>query len=220
MQRPPSSQQQQQGRFTTDAPITSSPLAKGTSSTALNTNSTTTTVASQQVYFASVEEEQNRRLDIEIEQLLNSFRDVVKLAGFHETVRLPGMESDKVVEKDKFRTALDGCVAELRAATIVKSCENLFTLTHDLKTTLLLNDTDTLLRFNKHRADALNARKDKIKRRIVELNNDLSLAIWEMESALGGVGGGGKRDHDHFDHHHNKNNNGGDDYLGIDPMNI
>ncbi|CAG8536124.1 10202_t:CDS:2 [Ambispora gerdemannii] len=212
MQRPPS-QQQQQTRFTTDAPITSSSLTTGnTSSTALNKNSTTTTVASQQVFFARVEEDQNRRLDTEVEQLLNSFRDVVKLAGFHETVRLPGMESDKVVEKDKFRTALDGCVAELRAATIVKSCENLFTLTHDLKTTLLLNDTDTLLRFNKHRADALNARKAKIKRKIVELDKDLSIAIWEIESALGGVGGGRR-------YYQDKNNNGDDDSLEVfDPM--
>ncbi|KAG9304040.1 hypothetical protein G9A89_005950 [Geosiphon pyriformis] len=173
----------QPGRFITDAPITSS---VSTASTALNVESTTTTTTSQQAFFARAEEHLNQRLDSDVEQLLDCFKDIVRLASFTEIVRLPGTDFDKTVEKDKFRTALDGCAVELRAANIARSCENLFLLTHELKTTLLLNDTETLIRLRKQRTDELKRRKDKIKLKVIELDQELIEAIWEMESALGG----------------------------------
>ena len=68
----------------------------------------------------------------------------------------------------------------------VRSCESLLTMTHDLKATLLLNDTQTLMQLHENRRKALNARTLKIKSKIIQLNDAVSDAIWEMESVLGG----------------------------------
>jgi len=80
-------------------------------------------------------------------------------------VRMPGRSEDRPVDKDKYRNSLDGFVVELRAANLVRACETLLTMTHDLKATLLLNDTQTLMQLHENRRKALNARtqKNKIK---------------------------------------------------------
>ncbi|RIA82557.1 hypothetical protein C1645_680792, partial [Glomus cerebriforme] len=100
-------------------------------------------------FLSNVEEEHNKKLDNEIEQIVTSFRDIVKSSGFHEMVR---------------------------------ACETLLTMTHDLKATLLLNDTQTLMQLHENRRKALNARTQKIKSKILQLNDVVSEAIWEMES--------------------------------------
>ncbi|CAB4385147.1 hypothetical protein RhiirA5_347094 [Rhizophagus irregularis] len=177
-------QRQGPSRFITDAPITSA--------LSLNTNqltvggTKTTTLASQNAFLSNVEEEHNKKLDNEIEQIISSFRDIVKSSGFHEMVRMPGRNEDKQVDKDKYRNSLDGFVVELRAANLVRACETLLTMTHDLKATLLLNDTQTLMQLHENRRKALNARTQKIKSKILQLNDVISEAIWEMESVLGG----------------------------------
>ena len=110
---------------------------------------------------------------------------------------------------------MDGFVGELRAANLVivtflsyvldsryfisffvdkeknylnkvRACESLLTMTHDLKATLLLNDTQTLMQLHENRRKALNARTQKIKSKILRLNDVISEAIWEMECVLGG----------------------------------
>ncbi|GBB92883.1 hypothetical protein RclHR1_20720002 [Rhizophagus clarus] len=173
-------QRQGPSRFLTDAPITSA--------LSLNINqipiegTKTTTLASQNAFLSNVEEEHNKKLDNEIEQIISSFRDIVKSSGF----QVPGRNEDKQVDKDKYRNSLDGFVVELRAANLVRACETLLTMTHDLKTTLLLNDTQTLMQLHENRRKALNTRTQKIKSKILQLNDVVSEAIWEMESVLGG----------------------------------
>ncbi|CAG8466818.1 2621_t:CDS:2 [Paraglomus occultum] len=167
-------------RFATDAPKTSSQQV------VYATGNTTTTAASQQAYLARVEEEWNKRLDTEIDQLAASFHTIIKASGFTEFVRAPGADYDRQIEKDKYRNSLDGYVAELKAANIAKNCEALLSLTHELKTAFLLNDTETLMQYSQRRKKELTARKEKIKRKVLELNDELAEAIWEMESVLGG----------------------------------
>ncbi|CAI2186988.1 20618_t:CDS:2 [Funneliformis geosporum] len=176
-------QRQVPPRLYTDAPITSALSLRTNQATA---EGTTTTLASQNAFLSNVEEEQNKKLDNEIEYIVTSFRDIVKSPGFHEMVRMPGRSEDRPVDKDKYRNALDGFLVELRAATLVRSCESLLTMTHDLKTTLLLNDTQTLMKLHEDRRKALNARTLKIKSKILQLNDAINDAIWEMESVLGG----------------------------------
>ncbi|CAH1768072.1 5685_t:CDS:2, partial [Entrophospora sp. SA101] len=105
----------QHSHFTTDAPITS---ALSTSN--LSIGSTTTTTASLNTYFSNVEEGLNKKLDNEIDQFVVSFHDIVKGSGIHESIRVPGRDTDKSVEKDKYKNALDGLVDELCAANMVK----------------------------------------------------------------------------------------------------
>ncbi|CAG8714353.1 30819_t:CDS:2 [Gigaspora margarita] len=148
---------------------------------------TTTTTATQNIFFSNLEEDLNKKLDNEIEQLTTSFRDIVKESGFYASARIPNRDNDsREVEKDEYRNALDEYVCELRAANMIRACETLLTLTHDLKTTLLLNDTQTLMQLRESRKNALNARTQKIKHKIIQLNDAVSEAIWEMECVLGG----------------------------------
>ncbi|CAJ0845145.1 3022_t:CDS:2 [Entrophospora sp. SA101] len=114
------SAKQQHSHFTTDAPITS---ALSTSN--LSIGSTTTTTASLNTYFSNVEEGLNKKLDNEIDQFVVSFHDIVKGSGIHESIRVPGRDTDKSVEKDKYKNALDGLVDELCAANMVQCCEGL-----------------------------------------------------------------------------------------------
>ncbi|CAJ0752391.1 7348_t:CDS:2, partial [Entrophospora sp. SA101] len=104
----------QHSHFTTDAPITS---ALSTSN--LSIGSTTTTTASLNTYFSNVEEGLNKKLDNEIDQFVVSFHDIVKGSGIHESIRVPGRDTDKSVEKDKYKNALDGLVDELCAANML-----------------------------------------------------------------------------------------------------
>ncbi|CAG8567706.1 7189_t:CDS:2, partial [Diversispora eburnea] len=145
-----------------------------------NTSDTTTTTATQNEFFSNIEDELNKTLDNEIEQLVISFRDMVKAAGFDVSLRILGRDDNRV-EKDKYRNALDEYIGELRAANLERACQTLLTMTHDLKTTLLLNDTKTLMQLRETRKNALNDRTQKIKSKIVKLNDAISEAIWEME---------------------------------------
>src|SRR5215211_7443292 len=79
-------------RLYTDAPITSA--LSNTQSPAGGTK--TTTLASQNAFLSHVEEDHNKKLDNEIEQIVTSFRDIVKSSGFHEMVRMPGRSEDRV----------------------------------------------------------------------------------------------------------------------------
>jgi hypothetical protein len=80
-----------QKRFITDAPITSS-----LSNTQSTGNTKTTTLASQNTFLSHVEEDHNKKLDNEIEQIVTSFRDIVKSSAFNEMVRMPGRSEDRV----------------------------------------------------------------------------------------------------------------------------
>ncbi|CAJ0638827.1 5302_t:CDS:2, partial [Entrophospora sp. SA101] len=97
-------------------------------------------------------------------------------------------EVSQIPTLDKYKNALDGLVDELRAANMVRCCESLLSLTHDLKTTLLLNDTQTLLKLQENRKNDLLSRTQKIKNKVLQLNEAVTQAIWEMESVLGGEG--------------------------------
>ncbi|RHZ47853.1 hypothetical protein Glove_566g18 [Diversispora epigaea] len=154
--------------------------------TSTNPSDTTTTTATQNEFFSNIEDELNKTLDNEMEQLVISFRDMVKAAGFDVSLRISGRDDNREVEKDKYRNALDEYIGELRAANLERACQTLLTMTHDLKTTLLLNDTKTLMQLRETRKNALNDRTQKIKSKIVKLNDAISEAIWEMESVLGG----------------------------------
>ncbi|CAG8518135.1 1570_t:CDS:2 [Acaulospora colombiana] len=149
----------QRPRLFTDAQITSAHSA------------TTTTTASQNEFYSNIEDELNKKLDNEMEQLVFSFRDMVKAAGFEVSLRNIGRDDSREVEKDKYRNALDEYIGELRAANL---------------TTLLLNDTKTLMQLRETRKNSLTTRTRNIKNKIVQLNDAVNEAIWEMESVLGG----------------------------------
>ncbi|KAH0833105.1 hypothetical protein J3R83DRAFT_12098 [Lanmaoa asiatica] len=77
-------------------------------------------------YLNNIEEEWNKKLDAEVEVLVDGMVDIVSLAS--------------IGDKDKFRIAQESFQAESRAESMVKAANSLLSITHSLKLLLLLSD--------------------------------------------------------------------------------
>ncbi|KAI9567345.1 hypothetical protein HD554DRAFT_2108990 [Boletus coccyginus] len=77
-------------------------------------------------YLDNIEEEWNKKLDAEVEVLVDGMVDIVSLAS--------------IGDKDKFRIAQESFQAELRAESMVKAANSLLSIMHSLKLLLLLSD--------------------------------------------------------------------------------
>ncbi|KAN0093035.1 Surfeit locus protein 5 subunit 22 of Mediator complex domain containing protein [Tylopilus felleus] len=77
-------------------------------------------------YLDTIEEEWNKKLDAEVEALVDGMVDIVSLAS--------------IGDKDKFRIAQESFQAESRAESMVKAANSLLSITHSLKLLLLLSD--------------------------------------------------------------------------------
>ncbi|KZW02796.1 hypothetical protein EXIGLDRAFT_601213 [Exidia glandulosa HHB12029] len=83
-------------------------------------------------YLDGIEEEWNRRLDIEVETLVEGMSDLVAIAS--------------IGDKDKFRVAHESFQAQCRAESMVRAANSLLSLTHSLKLLLLLADESQIVR--------------------------------------------------------------------------
>ncbi|KAF9234125.1 surfeit locus protein 5 subunit 22 of mediator complex-domain-containing protein [Melanogaster broomeanus] len=77
-------------------------------------------------YLDAIEEEWNKKLDAEVEILVDGMVDIVSLAS--------------IGDKDKFRIAQESFQAESRAESMVRAANSLLSITHTLKLLLLLSD--------------------------------------------------------------------------------
>lgn len=87
-------------------------------------------------YLDTIEEEWNKKLDAEVEILVDGMVDIVSLAS--------------IGDKDKFRIAQESFQAESRAESMVRAANSLLSITHSLKLLLLLSDEAQIA----HRRDA------------------------------------------------------------------
>ncbi|KAG2756702.1 hypothetical protein P692DRAFT_20868348 [Suillus brevipes Sb2] len=87
-------------------------------------------------YLDAIEEEWNKKLDAEVEVLVDGMVDIVSLAS--------------IGDKDKFRIAQESFQAESRAESMVRAANSLLSITHSLKLLLLLSDEAQIA----HRRDA------------------------------------------------------------------
>ncbi|KAF9466637.1 hypothetical protein BDZ94DRAFT_1288243 [Collybia nuda] len=87
-------------------------------------------------YLDSIEEEWNKRVDMEVETLVDGMVDLVGLAS--------------IGDKDKFRIAQESFQAQSRAESMVRAANTLLSITHSMKLLLLLSDEAQLA----HRRDA------------------------------------------------------------------
>lgn len=83
---------------------------------------------SSEEYLDRFEEELHKRVDAEMEILVDGLGDCVRLS--------------KVGNKDKFKAAQDALEVELKAESMVRATESLLSLSHTLKMLFLLNDED------------------------------------------------------------------------------
>ncbi|KAF8196890.1 hypothetical protein K438DRAFT_1825736 [Mycena galopus ATCC 62051] len=87
-------------------------------------------------YLDTIEEEWNKKVDLEVETLLDGMVDLVGLAS--------------IGDKDKFRIAQESFQAQTRAESMVRAANSLLSITHSMKLLLLLSDEAQIA----HRRDA------------------------------------------------------------------
>ncbi|KAG1773569.1 surfeit locus protein 5 subunit 22 of mediator complex-domain-containing protein [Suillus occidentalis] len=106
-------------------------------------------------YLDTIEEEWNKKLDAEVEVLVDGMVDIVSLAS--------------IGDKDKFRIAQESFQAESRAESMVRAANSLLSITHSLKLLLLLSDEAQIA----HRRDAelkhVQQEKNEARQKVAEL---------------------------------------------------
>ncbi|KAF9007034.1 surfeit locus protein 5 subunit 22 of mediator complex-domain-containing protein [Cyathus striatus] len=110
-------------------------------------------------YLDTIEEEWNKRVDNEVETLVDGMVDLVSLAS--------------IADKDKFRIAQESFQAESRAESMVRAAHSLLSITHSMKLLLLLSDEAQIA----HRRDAelklVQEEKDGTKNEAAQLLDEL-----------------------------------------------
>ncbi|KAI8073211.1 surfeit locus protein 5 subunit 22 of mediator complex-domain-containing protein [Gongronella butleri] len=115
-----------------------------------------------------MEDQYNKRIDDDISKLVDCFTEIVK--------------TGEIAEKDKFKVSQEGYQVENQAAQIVRSTESLLGLIKELKQFLLLNDTKTLTALTEQRSRALTGQTSEIKKVVLDLRQEITDAMYEMES--------------------------------------
>ncbi|KAJ2849828.1 hypothetical protein IWW36_002341 [Coemansia brasiliensis] len=160
---------------------------------------------------AATEEQLNKRLEGEIEQLLNSFGDIIQSSRIYGSGG--GRKSGKLKQqrntytnadsdssdfsddeaggsiqtsteppKDKYIVSQEAYSAQTRAATMVRSVENLMSMVADIKRAYLVNDTSTLMEMADRRRQLMEERIGKTREEIAALNATLDTAVRELEA--------------------------------------
>ncbi|KAF9440978.1 hypothetical protein P691DRAFT_685549 [Macrolepiota fuliginosa MF-IS2] len=110
-------------------------------------------------YLDAIEEDWNKRVDMEVETLVDGMVDLVTLAS--------------IGDKDKFRIAQESFQASSRAESMIRAANSLLSITHSMKLLLLLSDEAQIA----HRRDVelQNVQKDRdeIKEEVANLLTDL-----------------------------------------------
>lgn len=110
-------------------------------------------------YLNAIEEEWNKRLDAEVEILVDGMVDIVSLAS--------------IGDKDKFRIAQETFQAELRAESMVRAANSLLSITHSLKLLLLLSDEAQIARWRDEEMKDVRHEKSEAQQKVAVLLDEL-----------------------------------------------
>lgn len=110
-------------------------------------------------YLDTIEEEWNKRVDMEVETLVDGMVDLVSIAS--------------IGDKDKFRIAQESFQAQSRAESMVRAANSLLSITHSMKLLLLLSDEAQMA----HRRDAelkiVQEEKDDARQKVSKLLDEI-----------------------------------------------
>ncbi|OJA11150.1 hypothetical protein AZE42_02360 [Rhizopogon vesiculosus] len=126
-------------------------------------------------YLDAIEEEWNKKLDAEVEVLVDGMVDIVSLASVRVVCTLSSytLNLGKIGDKDKFRIAQESFQAQSRAESMVRAANSLLSITHSLKLLLLLSDEAQIA----HRRDAelkhVQQEKSEARQKVAELLDEL-----------------------------------------------
>ncbi|KAJ1934294.1 hypothetical protein FBU59_005745, partial [Linderina macrospora] len=147
------------------------------------------------------EEQLNKKLDSEIDQLMNSFGEILAISKIQNSEgtavarqRLgastsmdddddhPGWRGQTDSQsKDKYSVAQEAYSAQTRVATMVRTIEGLLGMVTDIKRAYLVNDATALTEMATQRCSKLDERTQITEQQVEELNSALDLAVRDLE---------------------------------------
>ncbi|TFK40183.1 hypothetical protein BDQ12DRAFT_680479 [Crucibulum laeve] len=110
-------------------------------------------------YLDAIEEEWNKKVDMEIETLVDGMVDLVSLAS--------------IGDKDKFRVAQESFQAESRAESMVRAANSLLSITHSMKLLLLLSDEAQIAHRRDTELKIIQQEKSQTRKEVVAILDDL-----------------------------------------------
>ncbi|OCH83979.1 hypothetical protein OBBRIDRAFT_786742 [Obba rivulosa] len=110
-------------------------------------------------YLDAVEEEWNKKVDVEIETLVDGMVDLVGLAS--------------ISDKDKFRVAQESFQAECRAESMIRSAHSLLSIIHSMKLLLLLSDEAQIANRRDHELRQVQGETEELKKKVAGLLDEL-----------------------------------------------
>ncbi|PPQ71193.1 hypothetical protein CVT24_010011 [Panaeolus cyanescens] len=120
-------------------------------------------------YLDSIEEEWNKKVDLEVETLVDGMVDLVGLAS--------------IGDKDKFRVAQESFQAESRAESMIRAANSLLSITHSMKLLLLLSDEAQIAHRRDAELKAVQEEREDIKKKVAVLLDELLKAPFGTESS-------------------------------------
>ncbi|KAJ7156872.1 hypothetical protein C8R43DRAFT_1125445 [Mycena crocata] len=110
-------------------------------------------------YLDTIEEEWNKKVDLEVETLLDGMVDLVGLAS--------------IGDKDKFRIAQESFQAQSRAESMVRAANSLLSITHSMKLLLLLSDEAQIAHRRDTELKTVQEEKDDARAEVAALLDEL-----------------------------------------------
>ncbi|RPD56899.1 hypothetical protein L226DRAFT_491205 [Lentinus tigrinus ALCF2SS1-7] len=113
-------------------------------------------------YLDAIEEEWNKRVDVEIETLVDGMVDIVALAA--------------IGDKDKFRVAQEAFQAQCRAESMIRAANSLMSTIHSMKLLLLLSDEAQIAKRRDAELRSVQAEKTDAQKKVAALLDELLLS--------------------------------------------
>ncbi|KAK7445435.1 hypothetical protein VKT23_014854 [Stygiomarasmius scandens] len=110
-------------------------------------------------YLDTIEEEWNKKVDAEVETLVDGMVDLVSLAS--------------IGDKDKFRIAQESFQAQSRAEAMIRAANSLLSITHSMKLLLLLSDEAQIAHRRDAEVKAVQQEKESCKEKVASLLDEL-----------------------------------------------
>ncbi|CCM03089.1 uncharacterized protein FIBRA_05209 [Fibroporia radiculosa] len=110
-------------------------------------------------YLDAIEEEWNKKVDVEIDTLVEGMVDLVGIAS--------------ISDKDKFRIAQESYQAECRAESMIRAAHSLLSIIHSMKLLLLLSDESQIANRRDMEMRHVQTEKEDLQQRVSALLNDL-----------------------------------------------
>ncbi|KAF9646458.1 hypothetical protein BDM02DRAFT_3180931 [Thelephora ganbajun] len=110
-------------------------------------------------YLDDIEEEWNKKVDTEIETLVDGMVDIVSLAS--------------IQDKDKFRMAQEAFQTQCRAESMIKASHSLLSITHSMKLLLLLSDESQIASRRDAELKAVQTEKQEMMKKVAHLLDQL-----------------------------------------------